>query len=306
MAVWRILPLVSAVSLFTLPALADLEVGVSVQIHAKAEFEAPLAAHGAWVEVGSYGRCWRPAHVAVGWRPYGAGEWVWTDCGWYWASDEPWGWACYHYGYWVLDPSYGWVWIPGVEWAPAWVSWRVGGGYIGWAPAAPPGWVFASHPRAELFVFVGTGKFGGPVRPGLFVANGAAIFKQTAELGGNKREARTFGNAGSQKVMVNHGPSIDMVQKASGRSITAVPIHDAVRRTAARPTPKHDMVASHQQPDKVSPEARSDRGPDRADSPGKPDSTASPEHGSKPDNNGGLFGGRNGGGRSGGGGHGRH
>ncbi|HTL58939.1 MAG TPA: hypothetical protein VL361_24845, partial [Candidatus Limnocylindrales bacterium] len=42
------------------PALADLEVSASVQIHAKAEFEAPLGAHGTWVEVGSYGRCWHP------------------------------------------------------------------------------------------------------------------------------------------------------------------------------------------------------------------------------------------------------
>ena len=140
-------------------ALADLEVSASVQIHAKAEFDAPLGAHGTWVEIGSYGRCWHPAGVAVAWRPYCSGEWVWTDCGWYWQSEEPWGWACYHYGYWVEDPAYGWVWVPGVEWAPAWVSWRVGGGYVGWAPMAPPGFFFAARPRAEAFVFVGSVHF---------------------------------------------------------------------------------------------------------------------------------------------------
>jgi len=59
-------------------AFADLEVSANVQIHATAEFEAPLAAHGTWVEVGSYGRCWHPAGVALGWRPYCTGEWVWT------------------------------------------------------------------------------------------------------------------------------------------------------------------------------------------------------------------------------------
>ena len=127
-------------------ARGDLEIGASVEIHARAEFETPLAAHGTWIEVGSYGRCWRPAHVAVGWRPYCSGSWVWTDSGWYWASDEPWAWACYHYGRWVYDGEV-WIWIPGVEWAPAWVSWRVGRGHIGWAPMAPVGWVSVSKCR---------------------------------------------------------------------------------------------------------------------------------------------------------------
>src|SRR5205814_6988424 len=117
-------------------------------------FEAPLAAQGSWVEVQSYGRCWRPAGVAVEWCPYCHGQWVWTDCGWYWASDEPWGWACYHYGCWVYDPVYAWIWVPGTEWAPAWVSWRLGGGYIGWAPLPPRG--FAVSLGAPQFVFVET------------------------------------------------------------------------------------------------------------------------------------------------------
>src|SRR5262252_1180997 len=89
------------------PSRAELEVSASVTIHSAVDFEAPLAAHGSWVEVGSYGRCWRPAGVAVEWRPYCYGEWVWTDCGWYWASDEPWAWACYHYGSWAYETGYG-------------------------------------------------------------------------------------------------------------------------------------------------------------------------------------------------------
>ncbi|HEU0037906.1 MAG TPA: DUF6600 domain-containing protein, partial [Verrucomicrobiae bacterium] len=78
-------------------ALGDVAVSVGVQVNAVAEFHAPLAPHGVWVEVGHYGRCWRPAHMAVGWRPYCDGHWECTDCGWYWVSDEPWAWACYHY-----------------------------------------------------------------------------------------------------------------------------------------------------------------------------------------------------------------
>jgi len=60
-----------------------------------------------------------------------------TDDGWFWDSDERFGWVTYHYGRWVNDRYYGWVWIPGTEWAPAWVSWRHGNGYTGWAPLPP-------------------------------------------------------------------------------------------------------------------------------------------------------------------------
>src|SRR6185503_19526629 len=56
---------------------------------------------------------------------------------WYWVSDEPWAWATYHYGRWQLAGGYGWVWVPETVWAPAWVSWREGGGYVGWAPMPP-------------------------------------------------------------------------------------------------------------------------------------------------------------------------
>ena len=148
-------------SLSSLPAGAHNEVDVSVQINAVAEFEEPLAAQGAWLEVGSYGRCWRPAHVVGGWRPYCDGHWVLTDCGWYWVTDEPWGWACYHYGRWVHDPRYEWVWVPDIEWAPAWVCWREGGGFVGWAPLPPHvllrgGVIIAADIEVapSLFVFV--------------------------------------------------------------------------------------------------------------------------------------------------------
>ena len=133
-----------AINSFT--ARANFEVSAGVNIQAAADFTSPLAAEGAWVTVGSYGRCWHPNGVAVGWRPYCSGQWVWTDCGWYWQSDEPWAWACYHYGNWVYDGTIGWVWVPGIEWAPAWVSWRTGPGYIGWAPLGPRGVVYAGPP----------------------------------------------------------------------------------------------------------------------------------------------------------------
>src|SRR6266496_1683468 len=38
---------------------------------------------------------------------------------------------------------YGWVWIPGTVWAPAWVTWTYNDNYVGWAPL-PPSIVFGS------------------------------------------------------------------------------------------------------------------------------------------------------------------
>ena len=78
------------------------------------------------------------------WRPYfNDGHWIYTDDGWSWQSDYPWGEYTFHYGRWFRDPRLGWVWKPGYHWGPAWVSWRQaeGEGYCGWAPL-PPGAVF--------------------------------------------------------------------------------------------------------------------------------------------------------------------
>src|ERR1044071_3372303 len=262
----RLLQILITLIAMTTAARAELEVGASVQIHAKAEFEAPLAPHGTWVEVGSYGRCWRPAHVGVEWRPYCSGEWVWTDCGWYWSSEEPWAWACYHYGWWAYCPAFGWVWVPQVEWAPAWVSWRVGGGYIGWAPLPPQGIVFARHPEPDHFVFVGTASFGAYVRPSSVIVKNSVILSHTTELGGVTRESHAVAGSASQKVMVNHGPALDTVQKATGRTFTPVPIQEAARRTASRTPNGHEVSPSHNARDKRDTASWSEQGSDHHDS----------------------------------------
>jgi len=106
---------------------------------------------GSWIDVGDYGYCWQP-EVAVSdssWRPYTDGYWAYTDVGWTWVSYEDFGWATYHYGRWVRLADYGWIWVPGRHpvWGPAWVSWRTGGAYIGWAPLPPQGEVvYESRP----------------------------------------------------------------------------------------------------------------------------------------------------------------
>jgi hypothetical protein len=254
--------LVGGLGLGVLDARADLEVSASVSIHAQADFYAPLSTHGAWIEVGSYGRCWRPASVAVEWRPYCEGHWVWTDCGWYWASDEPWGWACYHYGYWVFDPVQAWIWVPGVEWGPAWVSWRVGGGYIGWAPLPPPHVTVAV--AGPQFVFVETGRFHEPVRPSSVIVNTTTIINKTTVINNIKHETRTVGGAGPQKVVVNEGPGLDVVSKASGKQVKAVPIQVAARQTPAPPevTRGKNEPRSNAKPS-VAPPEQPQSGPER-------------------------------------------
>ena len=102
-------------------------------------FYTGLEPHGVWRETSTYGYVFQPreAERSRTWRPYTNGRWVYTDAGWTWVSEEPFGWATYHYGRWTRLRNVGWVWIPGEEWAPAWVSWRKGNDYVGWAPLPP-------------------------------------------------------------------------------------------------------------------------------------------------------------------------
>ncbi|WP_158989844.1 DUF6600 domain-containing protein [Mucilaginibacter sp. L196] len=98
------------------------------------EFYDQLAPYGTWVQDDYYGDVWIP-NVDEDFRPYATnGYWAQTEYGNTWVSDYPWGWATFHYGRWHFDDYYGWEWIPGHHWAPAWVSWRHGGGYYSWAP----------------------------------------------------------------------------------------------------------------------------------------------------------------------------
>jgi len=203
---------------------AAVEFSAGLEIHATADFYAPLAPYGAWVTIGSYGRCWRPIHVEADWRPYCYGQWEWTDCGWYWESGEPWAWACYHYGSWVFDPNYGWLWIPGTEWAPAWVVWRESDDYIGWAPCGPGGVVVAP----SLFVFVDFHHFRDPIRPRTVIVNNTTIINRTRVINNIRRETLRFDGV-AQRVVINRGPGVDPIQRATGAKFTPRPITEVVR-----------------------------------------------------------------------------
>jgi hypothetical protein len=102
-------------------------------------FYEDLQPYGSWYETPDYGYVYQPTVVVQdrSWRPYTRGRWACTNLGWNWVSDEPFGWACFHYGRWALLDGRGWVWVPGDEWAPSWVCWREGSEHVGWAPLPP-------------------------------------------------------------------------------------------------------------------------------------------------------------------------
>lgn len=96
-----------------------------------------LSDFGRWVYYPGYDYVWIPDNMTWGWHPYSHGRWVWTDWGWTWISYFSWGWIPFHYGRWVWEPDFGWFWVPDTIWGPAWVSWRYGSSWIGWAPLPP-------------------------------------------------------------------------------------------------------------------------------------------------------------------------
>lgn len=96
-------------------------------------YRGTLARHGSWDYEPDYGYVWYPT-VAVDWRPYSVGRWDRVGAyGWFWIGHDPWAWPTHHYGRWGYR-SGRWFWMPRRAWAPAWVSWSVGPGYVGWCP----------------------------------------------------------------------------------------------------------------------------------------------------------------------------
>ena len=234
----------------------------SVEIRVESDFYEPLTPHGEWVVIGSYGRCWKPARVEVGWRPYCNGYWQRTDAGWYWVSDEPWAWATYHYGRWDFTDQYGWYWVPQTQWSPAWVSWHSGGGYIGWAPLLPSVRISASgyvgfnvsliSPRA--FVFVEQRRFLEPIRPTTVVVNNTTIINKTTVITNTKIVNNT---------VINEGPATTVIEKASGRKVEAVPVRElrhkqeaAVVSKQRAPTATSEKKAPTPLPSEVEPRGR--------------------------------------------------
>lgn len=152
------LKVVCAASAFLLvlgaPGQAALGQPIETEVVESADsFDSELSPHGTWYDSDQYGRIWVPDRRAVGedFVPYATrGSWEATEHGWMFVSEYPWGSIPFHYGRWFFDPDLGWAWVPGDEWAPAWVRWREGGDYVGWMPEppeaydVPESWVFVT------------------------------------------------------------------------------------------------------------------------------------------------------------------
>ena len=97
-------------------------------------FYSELSGFGVWLQDEQRGFFW-VSYEDDGFRPYFTnGYWAMTEFGNTWVSYYPWGWATFHYGRWMYDGYYGWVWFPGTEWGPAWVQWISDKNFYGWRP----------------------------------------------------------------------------------------------------------------------------------------------------------------------------
>jgi hypothetical protein len=188
-------------------------------------FYTKLEPYGAWRETSDYGYVFQPNESARSrnWRPYTNGRWVYTDAGWTWYSDEPFGWATYHYGRWTRLRHVGWVWVPGDEWAPAWVSWRKSDAYVGWAPLPPEArfdrtrgihnWADNDYDLGpEQYAFVPTPDFGDEriERTIVPIERNITIVNQTVNV-----TNITYNNT----TIVNQGPNYDELRQRTRQPI---------------------------------------------------------------------------------------
>jgi hypothetical protein len=192
-----------------------------------------LAPYGQWIETNDGLMVWHPTFLSRTWAPYTYGNWEWTNDGWYWNTDEPFGYITYHYGRWYNDNFYGWIWVPDDQWAPAWVEWRYDEDNIGWAPLSP----YAEfeigiglhynqeyHPNYAYWNFVGYNHF-----------CDANVYNYYA---GPKVKYRIYNNTVLRNDydynngrIINRGIGYDRVKERGGRPIVT---HEIVRVTDPR------------------------------------------------------------------------
>jgi hypothetical protein len=225
-----------------LPACAGAEaegrVGVTTTVASVDDFTGVLAPYGTWLTLPGYREVWQPSAAVVGldFMPYTtAGSWISTDAGWYFASDWSWGWAPFHYGEWLDDPIYGWVWIPGLTWGPAWVDWSIGGGYIGWVPRGPH---HGHGGDAHHWRFVTAARFTEP--------HVSAVALRPERMSVAVRERMQPVVTDPRPGHYSAGPPVEYVQRAGGRPLETMhvdaswrarPHQAALSEPSARPVP---------------------------------------------------------------------
>ena len=192
---------------------------------------AKYSAHADDVSFGAF-FVWKPApNLAVGmaagepveYRPYSNGQWVYTSNGWYFrAASEPEE-ITHHYGRWVYSPDMGWLWVPGRDWAPAWVDWREEDEYIAWTPIPPSVYIvnnviIAPPVYEERFIVVERRYF---IEP--------EVYRYTYKSHKHKVKItewrRMDGIMVVNKTIINKGPDYTVIQSVSGRTFEPVVIN---------------------------------------------------------------------------------
>ena len=191
-------------------------------------FHDNLSAYGRWVNHAGYGQIW--ICNEAGFRPYySGGHWAYTEYGWTWVSDYPWGWAPFHYGRWAHENDYGWFWVPGYEWGPAWVNWRTGGDYYGWSPLSPGvriGVSFGMNVPAERWVFVPHRYITSPSINRHYVNNrrNVTIIRNTTVINNTH-----VTNVSNRHVTYFAGPGKADVEKVTRKKVETMTIQNASR-----------------------------------------------------------------------------
>ncbi len=205
--------------------LADIPAAAGVRVDANAIIAA-LDGQGQWSSNPQYGDIWIPTGVRTDFVPYGTdGQWRPTDAGWYWQSSLPWGWLTFHYGRWVTVGGV-WAWVPGRMFAPAWVAWRHGGGWAGWAPLPPIGATLsAPYAYCPWGALAGDGLWGRT----LYGGSGAYLYGSTRPV----PPAMGVGGA-----VYAWGPPA-----SPGTAAVAVPVDDAWRHETRVAVPSSTPVA---------------------------------------------------------------
>ena len=224
----------------------DVSVGTSDEEYSDADpsaltdFRSTLDPYGSWVDDPNYGTVWTPSDSVVGsdFAPYvSGGHWSYDDdSSWVWMSDYDWGWAPFHYGRWAYLGS-RWGWIPGREYAGAWVNWRVGYGgynYLGWAPMAPAwgwrnGYAFGLGFRpGSPYVFCGAGD--------VFRGNVGSHLVPGAQVGAVASHSRVYAS-----------PTVGTGRVAAHPTVGPPPTSVGISPNAIARTPINDRGVMHAQ-----------------------------------------------------------
>jgi hypothetical protein len=192
-----------------------------------------LSADGHWIFAENYGYVFQP-HVAENnpnWRPYANGHWEATDRGWYWDTEEPFGWATYHYGRWANIDGTGWVWTPGIDWSPAWVSWRISDkGFVGWAPLPPecprPSEAVPIGSWCDSYADIGPGVFCFLPLSAWFNSSYVGLLAPAAQNLELVSASRNLTNISATKTTIsNFGPRPDLIAQQAGREVKTYVLH---------------------------------------------------------------------------------